>query len=279
MLSTDEMMQLANQLIGAEQTPADSAIYVTGQNIKRALFGIDINSAHLLLAKQLGFDAVIAHHPYDRGLLSWPVYLKHIDLMVKAGVPQVAAEAAVLPRIEMLRQAGHSVNNDEVPSTARLLGMPFLNVHNVCDELGRRELQRVVDETIARNGEDTLLDDIVGALNQSFGEFGQAAARIEVMLGETDDYAGKTVVAHGAYTNGGSAVAAAYFRHGVDTLLYIHILPDELKKLKDMDYGREKGRLIVVGHLAADSIGMNVYIRELEKHGVEVTRCSGALEP
>lgn len=279
MLSTDQMMQIANQLIGAEQTPADSAIFVPGDNIKRVLFGIDINSAHLLMAKQLGYDAVIAHHPYDRGLLSWPVYLKHIDLMVRAGVPQAAAEAAVLPRIDALKQAGHSVNNDEVSSTARLLGLPFLNIHNPCDELGRRELQRVVDETIARNGEDTLLDDIVGALNQGFAEFSQAAARIEVMLGETDDYAGKTVVAHGAYTNGGSAVAAAYFRHGVNTLLYIHILPDELKKLKDMGYGSGKGHLIVAGHLAADSIGMNVYIRELEKHGVEVTRISGALEP
>lgn len=279
MLSTEQMMQIANQLIGAEQTPADSATFVSGANIRRVLFGIDINSAHLVMAKQLGFDAVIAHHPYDRGLLSWPVYLKHIDQMVRAGVPQAAAEQAVLPRVEMLRQAGHSVNNDEVPSTARLLGIPFLNVHNACDELGRREMQRVVDETIARNGAETLLDDIVGALNQSFAEFSQAAARIEVMLGETDDYAGHTVVAHGAYTNGGANVAAAYFRHGVDTLLYIHILPDELKKLKDMGYGSERGHLIVVGHLAADSIGMNVYIRALAQHGVEVVRCSGALEP
>ncbi len=279
MLSTDQMMQIANQMIGAEQTPADSAIFVAGDNLRRVLFGVDISAAHLLLARQLDYDAVIAHHPYDRGLLAWPVYLKHIEQMVQAGVPQRAAEEAVLPRIELLKQAGHSVNNDDVPSVARLLGLPFLNVHNVCDELGRRELQRVVDETIARNGEETLLDDIVGALNQSFGEFRHAAARIEVMLGETDDYAGHTVVAHGAYTNGGADVAAAYFRHGVDTLLYIHILPDELKKLGDMGYGRGKGNLIVVGHLAADSIGMNVYIRELEQHGVEVTRISGALLP
>ena len=87
-----------------------------------------------------------------------------------------------------------------------------------------------------------------------------------VPLGNLKNKAGKVVVAHGAGTNGGYSVARAYFDHGIGTVIYIHINPAELKKLQD--YG--KGNLIISGHIASDMVGINPYLRELQKRGIAV---------
>jgi putative NIF3 family GTP cyclohydrolase 1 type 2 len=36
---------------------------VKGRNIKKVLIAIDVGTAELMLARHLGCDAVIAHHP------------------------------------------------------------------------------------------------------------------------------------------------------------------------------------------------------------------------
>jgi hypothetical protein len=44
--------------------PEDSGvIFDTGRPIRRAMFGVDMEAAEIIIAKQLGYDAVITHHP------------------------------------------------------------------------------------------------------------------------------------------------------------------------------------------------------------------------
>ena len=62
-MNTQELMQIALDLVGFDLIPSDSAVYVPGEGIQRVLFGLDIGTAELLMARQLGYDAVIAHHP------------------------------------------------------------------------------------------------------------------------------------------------------------------------------------------------------------------------
>jgi hypothetical protein len=81
------------------------------------------------------------------------------------------------------------------------------------------------------------------------------------------------VMSHGAYTNGGFDVAGAYYRHGVDTVAYIHIDPAELARIR----AAGTGQLLLTGHIASDAVGINVYIRALEALGLEVGRLSGAI--
>ena len=47
-MNTDEIMNLALEMAGLEEIPADSGIHVSGEGIKRVLIGINL---------------VIAHHP------------------------------------------------------------------------------------------------------------------------------------------------------------------------------------------------------------------------
>jgi hypothetical protein len=100
-------------------------------------------------------------------------------------------------------------------------------------------------------------------------EFQNASTDIKIAIGKSENLAGKIVVSHGAGTNGGYEVAKTYFKYGVGTLIYIHINPWDLEKLKTEII--EGKNLIVTGHIASDSVGINPFIRKLENRGVHVT--------
>ena len=51
-------------------------------------------------------------------------------------------------------------------------------------------------------------------------------------MGEPQAAAERVVVAHGAFTNGVAEVANAYFEHGIDTVLYIHVPYGDLARLR-----------------------------------------------
>ena len=56
-------MAMANRLAGCDRTPLpDSQVYLDGE-VRRVFVGIDVDVGELLLARSLGADGVIAHHP------------------------------------------------------------------------------------------------------------------------------------------------------------------------------------------------------------------------
>lgn len=261
---------MAMGLVGMDQVPGDSAIYNPGNGIEKVLFGIDIGTSELHTAKQMGFDAVIAHHPpMTPAIPAWRVYMRHVDLMVNAGVPEAAARAAVVPRAESMAAGFQSANHDHFPSIARLIGIPFMNIHCPLDELGRRIMQEIVDHCLVENPNSTL-QDVVDALN-ALPEFQQAYTKIEVAVGNPEARAGRVVVAHGALTNGGYAVANTYFEHGVPTVLYIHVPHPDLLKLR----AENKGQLIISGHISSDLVGINPFVQRMQQAGLDVTTISG----
>jgi len=264
-MNTGEIMNVALKLAGLKEVPEDSAIYVSGDNIRTILFGIDAGAPELLLAKQLGYDAVIAHHPQGgTATINYnQVFKKHIQQMVAAGVPREAAEKAVAKKLEQLEVEAHTRNYSHAVDIAKFLKMPYMNIHNPLDEVGRRIMQEHVDSRIKKNSK---VQDVVSALKE-LEEFKNATTQIKIRLGKAETPAGKVVVSHGAGTNGGYEVAKAYFQHGMGTVVYIHISPADLEKLR----AEGKGNLIVTGHIASDSVGINPFIHELRKRKATVT--------
>ena len=264
-------MALALEQVGFDDVPGDCAIYQPGFGIHRVMIGIDITGSDLALARQLGCDCVIAHHPAGWTPDRAAVYGKHIDQLVAAGVPREEAEQIIRPRQRTIAEMASTLNYDAVPSVARLLAMPFLNIHNPWDELGRRRMQEAIDRRLAADP-DATLSDVVEAL-LGFPEFQIAATRPQIRVGEPHARAGRTVVSHGAYTNGGYAVAAAYFRCGVETLVTIHFPPEDDVRLRSEGLGQH----IVSGHIVSDSVGITPFINALRRRGVEVMPMSGVL--
>jgi len=271
--TTDELMRLALEMAEMDEVPGDSAVYHPGRGIRRILFGIDIKAAELKLAADLGFDAAISHHPTGGAarLRFHEVLHRHVEQMVSAGVPREKAAAIIENLAENHRVTASMSNYDHEPSVARLLDMPYLNIHTPLDEIGRRRLQAAADEL---NG-DATVSDLVAHLFERFGEFAHADTEIELRAGRASNRIGRVVMSHGAGTNGGYPVAKAYFDHGVDTVIYIHCAPADSQRLIE-EYG-DRRNLIVTGHIVSDSIGINPYIASLRNAGAEVTAISGVI--
>ena len=263
------------ELVGWEDVPDDSAIYVDLKKpTKRLLTGIDITGAEIAYASRKGYDAVLAHHPFLPG--SWKVFERHIEQMVSVGIPKEEAKNVVNKRTKMLRLAYQAQNSGAVPSFAKANGMQFLNVHSPCDELGRRLISEEITNLQNQNS-NIKLSEVKKRLKKRFPEFRKAKTEIEVALGDSDAELGRWIFSHGALTNGGSALANKYFKHGLDTVIYIHIAPGELSAIQK-EYPEGKN-LMVLGHIASDCVGFNPLIEAIRDKGVEVTAVGGIIEP
>src|SRR3989440_5421401 len=181
-MDSQEILDVALRLANQSETPADTTINVPAKDVKRALFGIDVDAADLLVAKEKGYDLVIAHHPTGGGaILDFPKVLsKHGDILTSHGVPSDAASAAVRELQEEREPRAHAENYDHLPSVARLVGIGLMCIHNPCDEIGRR----VMDETLrARLPSGAHVEDALAAL-ESLPEFREAKTRIVVRVGK-----------------------------------------------------------------------------------------------
>ena len=274
-MNTEEILNIALKLAGLEEAPADSGVVVPGKGIKKVAFGVDIEVAELLLARELGVDAVITHHP--RGGLPMVefhnVMLNQIDRMVKAGVPVNKAQKALKERVEQVSRAHHVANYDRVMSAARLLGMPLIVIHTPADILAETVVQEHLDKRLAEH-EKPVLKNVIEALEE-LPEYINTLAKPIVRVGRESDYTGRVFVTMAGGTGGGEEVAKAYFEAGVGTLVVMHMPDNTIKAVKKQNIGN----IVVAGHMASDSVGINRVIGEMEKQGLKVLRMSGVIDP
>ncbi len=271
-VTTERLMQWSLDLVGWHDIPPDSAIYYSGSRISHVLMGIDAGAGELFMARQLGYHAVIAHHPAGFTGPTWEVYRYHVRQMVAAGVPEDQAEAAVAGRVRDLQARAQMQNYDHVSSVAKMLEMPFLNVHAPLDELGRRIMQETIDTRLARQPGASVRNVQEALL--TLPAYRASKTEMLVALGSWEAPAGRVVVSHGAYTNGGYQVARAYFLNGVDTVCCIHFPPEDAQRLASEGI---QGNLLVMGHIAGDSVGILPYVARLRQEGLEVQTFSGII--
>ena len=272
-MTTDDILEVALDLAQLREVPEDSSVHVQSDSVKRLYATIDCDVGDLLLARELKCDAVLSHHPEgEASLHGWKVMRRQIEQMVEFGVPLARAEAAIQRRMSTVEVNSHTRNYGRVVQAARFLKMPFLNVHLPCDIIARR----LIAEKLApfnRPDSRATVADVIAAL-QEFPEQKQAATEPKVRLGGPDRLAGRVAVAMAGYTNGGVEVLKAYFDAGVGTVLMMHFPEGDLKEAREQTL---VGNLVVTGHMASDSIGVNVYLDELERLGLTVVRGGGII--
>jgi putative NIF3 family GTP cyclohydrolase 1 type 2 len=263
-VDTHKIMKVGLELAGWKKMPADSAVHVKGKNITKVLIGIDIGTAELMLAKQLGCDAVIAHHPIGVAAVNfYKVFDRHFDYMVEHGVAKKLAKQAVEKLKERVETRNHADIYSNVAGAAKALGMPLVNIHQPCDEYMRQVILLAI-----KAGRTEYVSDIVKSLS-NIPEFRHAATKVRVRFGNQNNKAGHWALVVAAGTNGGFHIAKAYWQSGVSTVIYLHIDYGELTKMREEKLG---GNLIVMGHLAGDSIGLNGLAERLEDLGIETVR-------
>jgi hypothetical protein len=264
-------MDIALELSGLADIPPDSGIWVPGTDIHKILFGIDAGPAELSIAQQLGYDLLLAHHPPEATLEAWKDYLRHVEQMVAAGVPEDTAREAVAERIEAMQLGAHARNDEHTVSVARLLNMPYMNIHTPLDEIGRARLQRRFDDLTATSPQVTV-GDVFEALRQ-FPEVREARVPPLLAVGQADATAGPVVVSHGALSTPNYDILKAYYTHGVGTVLVLRVSQADLVRLRQ----EQMGALIVIGHMAGDSLGFTPFLAALADARLEITTYSGVI--
>ncbi len=274
-MTTQEVMQVALDLAGLRDVPSDSGVHVPGKSVRRIFATIDCDVADLLMARALRCDTVITHHPEGVASLNgWKVIARQVDQMVECGVPVAKAEAAIQRRMQSVELASHVRNYLRVMQAAQLLNLSFLNVHLPCDVLSRRLIAEKVTPFNQPESRATVAE-VIAAL-QEIPEQKLAATEPKVRLGVPDRLAGRVAVAMAGYTNGGVDVLKAYFEAGVGTVLMMHFPEADLKEAREQ---KLVGNLVITGHMASDSIGINVYLDDLARRGLEVIRAGGIIAP
>jgi putative NIF3 family GTP cyclohydrolase 1 type 2 len=264
MLDTDEIIEIALDMVDWNSIPADTAVHVHGKNIKKVMLMIDVTTADLMLAKNLGCDAVITHHPIGKASINfYKVIDRHIDYMMENGISEKSARLSVTDLRKRIEIKSHTQIYSSVIDSAKILDMALVNIHQPCDEYARRMITQKIQER-----DPNLVSDIITALEE-IPEFKKAETKIQVAYGQPGSFVGKWVTVVAAGTNGGYLVARNYFENGISTILYFHIDYNDLVKLRESNV---QGNLVILGHLAGDSIGMNALGNKLENEGMEVVR-------
>lgn len=268
-MNTTQMMDTALKLSGLGEIPVDSGISVPGEGIRRVLMGVDMDTAELLLARDLGFDCVVAHHPR----INTPDYMEimnhHVDKLAECGVPYNKAYKIVRARKKNLSIGWHTANHARVASAAKLMNMPFLSIHTPADLITEKFVQDYLDERF-KDKPRTPLKDIVDALGE-IHEFKESVKKPEIRVGDGECFAGKVYVSMSGGTNLDNEGLKAYFDAGIGTIVQMHITEPDVKAAAEW----KTGNIIVTCHNASDSIGMNRIADAWEQQGVEVTAMSG----
>jgi hypothetical protein len=270
-----DIMAMANRLAGCEQTPPDSQVYLDGE-VGRVFVGIDVDLGELLLARSLGADGVIAHHPIgSRARLGFPAVIERHEAQMRAeGIPAEIAREKMLERQRPVARALHTTNYDRVVDAARQLKLPSMNIHLAADLIGRQYFIDFVRGVVDQGA--TTVGQLVGEL-KSIPEMEASLVKPELWLGEAENPVGRWLVQMAAGTNGGAPVFRTYYEHGIDTIVAMHIDERDLRELEQLQ--RRQANLVITGHMPSDSIGMNRVIDALERQGLEVIAGSGVIRP
>jgi len=271
-MNTQQLMDSALALAGLDTMPQDCEITVEGDNIKRVLMGVDMDTAELMLAKQLGYDCVVTHHPRNTNADMLKVMDRHILKLEALGMPRNKSQKLLAERTEELSYGQHVSNSRRSESAAKLLNMPYISLHTPADIISEGIVQRHLDEKFADKPETTV-QDIIDAL-QEIPEYKNSVRKPVIRAGGKDSYAGKIYVLMSGLTGPGSDVTKAYFDAGVGTLILMHIPEKDAKAVKE----QKIGNIIVAGHMPSDSLGLNVIAKKWAESGVETTMMSGIVE-
>ena len=268
-----EIMGLANQLAGCAQTPADSEVYIDG-DVRRVFAGIDVDLGELFLARELGADGIIAHHPIgSRARMRFSEMIeRHVEQMTETGIPAGLARETMLRRRGPVAHALHTINYDRVIDAARKLRLPLMNIHLAADIIGRQFFIDFVKHVV--DGHATSVGGLVDEL-KTIPEMEASLVQPELWLGRSSNPVGKWIVQMAAGTNGGAPIYRTYYEHGIDTILAMHIDDRDLRELEHDQ--RPNANLVITGHMPSDSIGMNRVLGAIEKRGVEVIAGSGVI--
>lgn len=242
--------------------------------VRRILVGIDISVGEVLLADRLRekgqvLDAILAHHPEGRALADLAEVMGvQADIWRRFGVPISFGDAMMAGRRSEIERYFHASNVDQTVSAARILGIPLMCCHTPADNSVNAFLQEKCDVL----DEDATLTDVLDMLKEipEFREGVLQGVGPTIFQGDAAYRAGKIMVDMTGGTSGPEQAIDRLASAGVGTILGMHMSEEHRKKAEAAHLN-----VVIAGHHASDSLGMNLVIDRFAARGVEVVGCSG----
>ncbi|QLH74832.1 MAG: NGG1p interacting factor NIF3 [Methanomassiliicoccales archaeon] len=245
------------------------------KEVRTVLWGIDIATPEVLLADRLRekgrrIDALISHHPIGRARARLHEAMPVLEyLMRSAGVPITTAEDILGPRMREIRNLTAVDNHMQTIDAARLLDIPLMCLHSCTDNLVQRFIEKLVEERRPERIEDIL--ELLLELPE-FDRMARNGNGPEVYVGDRGRRAGKIMVKMCGGTSGPKEMFEELSDAGVGTYMCMHLPENQLEEAK-----KHHINIIITGHEASDSLGVNLLADEVEARGVEVVPFSGLI--
>lgn len=244
-------------------------------SVNKVMAGIDADATEVLLTDRLnqkgeGIDLLIAHHPSGHALASLHEVMElQVDTFAQAGVPENVAHALLTDTMGVVKRKFGPRNHSQALDAARLLGVPLLALHTVWDNLGDAFMKSYLS-----GKKFSIVSDILDVICEipEFREAVKGKAGPSIVSGSEKSRVGKVLVTLTGGTNPQKDLYMELAKAGVGTLMEMHIPEESVEELRKAHINA-----IDVGHMAADSIGANLFLDELEKRGVDVISASGLI--
>ncbi len=244
------------------------------KDIKTAIVGIDMEGPEILTADRLNdkgeaIDLVMAHHPEGVAWANfYDVMYMQASTLKKVGIPMEISKAMLKERIEEVGRAVAPSNHFRSVDIARLLDIPFMCVHTPADNHVADYLQRLFDRK-----KPAKLSEVLTIL-KNIPEYADAVkkkAGPKILIGTPDKKAGKVFVDMTGGTEGPKKIFARLSQAGVGTIVAMHLSEEHFKNAKD-----EHINVVIAGHIASDTLGLNLLLDSLEKkEKIRIIPCSG----
>ena len=250
----------------------DSGLFHVAENkeVKRVLVGIDIGPEEMLLAKQLGnIDLVITHHPIGKGLAKLADVMDlQTDVYNFYGVPVNVTEGLMRERIGEVARKVNPINHQRTVDMARILGISVMGSHTPTDNLVAKFLKGFIE---SRRFEK--VGEVVDALKEipEYKEAMKIGVGPKIFVGSPENRCGKISITE--ITGGTEGTPKLYEKiaqAGIGTVIGMHISEEHKKEAELANIN-----IVIAGHMSSDSLGMNLFMDELQKQGIDVVACSG----
>jgi len=264
---------------GAIASYPDSAILFGRPNtqVNKIMVGIDIEVAELLLADRIrekeGLDMGLAHHPEGKSYVGLHKGMRlQVDLLRQAGVAYKTAVSLLEERMLEVERRVLPQNHTRPVDAARLLNMPYMNMHTPADNHVYSFLDRLFKQ---KRRAPRLVGDIIKML-KDIPEY-QIAEKFNtgprIILGNSNRPAGNILLEMTGGTEGSKDVFGKLYKAGVRTLVSMHLSEEHLKKVRDANLN-----VVIAGHISSDTLGLNLLLDNIEKSAkqqFQVVSCSG----
>jgi len=251
---------------------SDTRVLVDNKKeVKKVLVGIDIEPAEILLAKELGIDTVISHHPLGEAMSDFADVMNlQSEVLALYGVPINIAEALTKERVSEVARGVSPMNHYRTVDVAKLLGINLIGVHTPCDNMAAKFLDKEI-----KKAKPETVGEIIEVIKK-IPEYAKAVkqkAGPKIFVGDPDSSAGQIALTE--ITGGTSGAIGIYEKmaqYGTGTIIGMHM--DEKHKKEAQ---KKHINVVIAGHISSDSLGVNQFLDALEKKGVEIVPCSGLI--